>query len=443
MVRDMTKGSPWKLILQFSLPLMLGNLFQQLYSMADTIIVGKALGVEALAAVGSTGSLSFLILGFIQGMCCGFTIPVAQYFGAKDKENLQKSVANAVWVAAVLSILLTIVTVAGTKWILTVMQTPQNIFDGAVTYIRILFLGISTIVLYNLLSGFLRALGDSKTPLVFLVISSVLNVALDLLFILVFHMGIAGAAWATVASQAISGILCLLYIAKKFTALHVAREYIPFNREHAIRHLAVGVPMGLQFAITAIGSTVLQSAVNTLGSDSVAAVTAATKVQMLLCVPLETFGLTMATYAGQNLGAGELSRIKTGVRQCLFMGFLFSALSSVIAVGCGTQMALLFLDQAQETILLEVGQFLRYNAVFYCLLSGLLILRNTIQGMGYTVPAMAAGVFEMAARTVVALFFVGSFGFSAVCYANGMAWIAANVLLGPVYIRLMKQLGGL
>ena len=441
MVRDMTKGSPWRLILQFSVPTALGLIFQQLYSMADTIIVGRFLGVDALAAVGSTSSLSFLIIGFMQGMCSGFSIPVAQYFGAKDEEKLQRSVANGAWVSAILGALITIVTVLGTDWILTIMQTPSNIFEGASTYIRIIFLGSLATVLYNLLSSYLRAMGDSRTPLVFLVLSSVLNIVLDLLFIVSFGMGIAGAAWATVLSQLISGLLCLVFIGKKFPALHVAKKNIPLREEYAVQHLNVGVPMGLQFSITAIGCAVLQGATNTLGSDAVAAITAAGKAMCIFQCLLDAPGLTMATYCGQNLGAGELERIHSGVKQGLIFSILLSVFSGVLVLLLGSKVGLLFIDSSESAIFAMMDEYFFWNAIFYPLLAFLLVVRNSVQGMGYTVPAMAAGVFEMVARSVVALFFVGSYGYTAVCLANPAAWLAADVLLIYVYVGLMKRMG--
>lgn len=440
MTRDMTQGSPWKLILQFSIPTALGLVFQQLYSMADTVIVGRTLGVDALAAVGSTGSLSFLIIGFMSGVCSGFSIPVSQYFGAKNERELQRSIANGAWVAAILGIIITIVTVLGTEWIMQLMQTPANIFDDACAYIRVIFMGTLATVLYNLLSSYLRALGDSKTPLVFLVISSALNIIFDLLFIVVFKMGVAGAAWATVLSQLISGLLCLLFVAKKFPALHVAKENIPPRMEHVTQHLGIGVPMGLQFSITAIGCAILQAATNTLGSNAVAAITAADRSKGIFQCLLEAPAITMATFCGQNLGAGKMDRIRIGVRQGTVLAIILSILCSVFVYFTGPAIAMLFMDSAEAEILLLMDEYFMWNLLFFPTLVYLLLLRNAIQGMGYTVPAMAAGVFELVARAVVAFFFVGTYGFTAVSAAGPAAWIAADVLLWYVYREIINRL---
>ena len=441
MTKDMTQGTPWKLILQVSIPTALGLIFQQLYGMADTIIVGRFLGVNALAAVGATGSLSFLIIGFMQGVCSGISIPVAQYFGAQDKENLQKSIANGVWVSAILGVIVTIVTVLGTDWILTIMKTPENIFADAATYIRIIFLGCLATVLYNLTAGYLRSLGDSKTPLVFLVISSVLNVALDLLFIISFKMGVGGAAWATVLAQLVSGLLCLGFIILKFPALHVAKEHAAFSSEHAMQHISVGVPMGLQFSITAIGCAILQTATNTLGSGAVAAVTAASKAMNIFQCVLEAPGLTLATYSGQNYGAEQPERVHSGVKQGLILSLLLSAICAALVLTFGPAVGTLFVESSETAILEMMDKYYFYTAIFLPFLAVLFVYRNSIQGMGYTVPAMAAGVFELVARAAVSIFCVEIWGFAAVCLAGPVAWIAADVLLIGVYVKLMRQIG--
>ena len=440
MTRDMTTGSPWKLILQFSIPTALGLIFQQLYSMADTVIVGRTLGVDALAAVGSTGSLSFLIIGFMSGVCSGFSIPVSQYFGAKNKQELQRAVATGAWVALILGAIITVVTVAGTEWIMRLMQTPQNIFVDACDYIRVIFLGTLATVLYNLLSSYLRALGDSKTPLVFLVISSVLNIVFDLVFIMMFHMGVSGAAWATVLSQLISGLLCLLFIAKKFPALHVAKENISPRMEHVSNHLSIGVPMGLQFSITAVGCAILQGATNTLGSAAVAAITAADRSKGIFQCLLDAPAITMATYCGQNLGAGRMDRIRIGVKQGTILAIILSILCAIMVYFTGSTVGLLFLDSAETEIFALMDEYFLWNLLFFPCLVYLLVLRNAIQGMGYTVPAMAAGVFELVARAAVAIFFVKTYGFTAVCIASPAAWIAADVLLWYVYRQLINRL---
>ncbi len=440
MVHDMTQGKPIRLILSFCIPLLLGNLFQQMYNMVDSIIVGKYVGVGALAAVGSTGALNFLILGFAMGLCSGFTIPISQAFGANDVPNLKRYVTNAAWLSLFIGVLLTLVTTFGTKQFLIWMQTPEDIFEDAYRYIWTLFAGILVIFLYNLLSGIMRALGDSRTPLYFLVLASILNIFLDLFFILVLKSGAVGAAIATVIAQLVSGLLCFLYIKKKFPILHMKRADWRLSGFHVSRLLGMGIPMGLQFSITAIGSTVLQSAVNSLGSSIVAATTAGAKVSALFTQPLETLGLTMATYCGQNLGAVKIDRIKQGIRQSLILGALYSLIAGIGISLTGRYVALLFLDSSETAILSDVQRFLVANGSGYVLLSTLLILRNAIQGLSHGFLAMFAGIFEMAARSLVAFALVAPFGYTAVCFANMGAWVAANLLLIPALFYVERSL---
>ena len=440
MVRDLTKGKPLRLLLGFCAPLLIGNLFQQFYNMVDSIIVGKFIGKDALAAVGSTGSLNFLIIGFVLGMCSGFCLPVAQYFGEGDEARVRGCVANAVYLSAAITVVLTAATMLGTRPLLELMQTPGNIIDDAYAYIVVIFAGIFATVLYNLLAGILRALGDSRTPLYFLILSSVLNVGMDLLFILYFNAGVAGAAYATVIAQLVSGVCCLVYMIKRYPILRMKKENLRPNRHLTGRLLYIGLPMAGQFSITAVGSTIIQSAVNSLGSGVVAAVTAAGKVQIMLCQPMETMGITMATYCGQNYGAGEVGRIREGMRKSLLVVLLYSVIGFFIAAFAGQYIALLFLDARETEILGYVQQFLFVNGLFYPALGILFVIRNSLQGLGFSVPAMAAGLCELVARTVVAFCFVTAFGYNAVCFANPAAWSAAVMLLIPLYFWGMRRL---
>lgn len=294
--KDMTTGSPVKLILSFLIPMLFGLLFQQLYNMVDTIIVGKYLGVNALAAVGSTGSINFMIIGFCIGVCSGFAIPVAQKFGEKNEVALRRFVANGGWLSLIFSVTMTAVVCVLCRNILIWMNTPEDIIDGAYSYIIIIFMGIPATYLYNILSGIIRSLGDSTTPLFFLLVSSVMNIILDFFTILVLHMGVAGAAWATVISQGVSGILCLLYMRKKFTILKMQGDEWKPDKNAMVTLCGMGIPMGLQYSITAIGSVILQTAVNSLGSVAVASVTAGSKISMFFCCPFDAMGATMATY---------------------------------------------------------------------------------------------------------------------------------------------------
>ncbi len=439
-MKDMTVGSPIKLILGFAVPLFFGMLFQQFYSLMDMIIVGKFLGAKSLAAVGATGSINFMIIGFCMGVCNGFAIPVAQRFGAKDEKMLRCFVANSVWLSVVFAAVMTVVVSVLCRNILLWMDTPSDIFDGAYTYIFIIFIGIPATYLYNLLSGIIRSLGDSKSPLIFLVISSVLNIGLDIISILIFHMGVAGAAWATVLSQAISGVLCLFYIKKKFPILKIKKDEWKIRANCIGRLCSMGIPMGLQYSITAIGSVILQTAVNGLGSVSVASMTAGGKISMFFCCPFDAFGSTMATYAGQNVGACKLERVTKGMIQCSLLAAAYSVLAAVVMIGFGDKLALLFVDTTEVEIIRNVEEVLMWNSLFYIPLSLVNIVRFSIQGLGFGKLAIFAGVAEMVGRSIVGFGFVPVFGFTAACLASPIAWVLADVFLIPAYRYCIRKL---
>ena len=443
--RDLTVGSPMKLILSFMLPLLFGLLFQQFYSMVDTVVVGKFLGVDALAGVGSTGSINFLVLGLCNGVCAGFAIPVAQKFGQKDFEGLRRFVGNMIWLGTVIALIVTLATTTLCASILRWMDTPEETFSFAHDYIWVIFLGIPATMLYNLLSGIIRSLGDSRTPLVFLILSSLLNVALDIVFIVAFGMGVAGAGWATLLSQLISGLLCLGLIIQRFPLLHLSREDLRFRGVYARHLLNMGLPMGLQYSITAIGSILLQTAVNGLGASAMAAVTAGTKVYMLCACPYDAIGTTAATYAGQNLGAGKPERIHEGVRACTVLGVAYAAVIFLAMYFWGGKLTLMFLDTrdfaAVETICALSHQFLLTELAFFVPLLFVNLLRFTIQGLGFSEFAVFAGVFEMVARGVFGLCLVPWLGFPAVCFASPAAWVMADLFLFPAYCSCMKKRG--
>lgn len=440
LTRDMSYGRPMEHILAFALPLIFGNLFQQMYSMVDTIIVGQYLGVDALAAVGSVGSLQFLILGFCIGSCAGLSIPVAQRFGAQDDENLRRYVANSIWLAAAMAVVVTVITVALARNILIWMQTPANILEDAYAYFVVILAGIPATILYNLASAIMRALGDSKRPLYFLILSSALNIVLDLVFILTFNMGCAGAAWATVLSQLVSGVLCVVYMIRNLPILRIRREEWRLSGAHLRTLCNIGFPMGLQNSITAIGSVILSSAVNSLGSVAVASMTAASKVQMIFNCAYDAMGTTMATYCGQNLGARKLSRIGKGLRCGLGVMIGYSVLSFIVLYFLGTTIALLFVSASETEILNNAHTFLVINSATSFLLAFVIIVRYVIQGLGFSKFAMFAGLFEMVARTVVALVLVPVLGFTGACLANPAAWIAADAFLIPSYFAVMKKI---
>lgn len=439
MTKDMTHGTPMKLILGFSLPLLFGFLFQQFYNLMDTLIVGRFLGVDALAAVGSTGSVNFLIIGFCMGVCNGFAIPLAHRFGAGDYHALRAFMMNAVYLAAVFAAVMTVVTVIFCRPILQLMQTPGNIIDGAYRYIVIIFAGIPVTYLYNLVSGVIRSLGDSRTPVVFLTIASVINIGLDLFFILSLGMGVEGAALATVISQGVSGAGCLFYSRKKFKVLRTDADERRINPSCMKILCGMGVPMGLQYSITAIGSVILQSAVNGLGSNAVAAMTAGSKISMFFCCPFDALGSTMATYGGQNVGAKKLERISGGLGASSILGVGYAVIAFVILLFGGSRLAGFFVETAQPEVIRNAQQFLVVNSAFYVMLAFVNIVRFLIQGMGYSKFAILAGVFEMTARTLVGFVFVPLFGFSAACFANPVAWVFADMFLFPAYFHVMKK----
>lgn len=441
MTKDLTSGSPLKVILLFSLPLVLGNLFQQFYALADTIIVGRFCGVSALASVGATGSVNYLILGFVIGVCNGFAIPIAQLFGARDYKDLRRHVANAAWLCMAASVVLTISTVALTRPMMQLMQTPDDIIDGAVIYIGWIFAGIPFIFLYNMVAAIMRALGDSKTPLYFLILTSALNIGLDLLFIVPFHFGVLGAALATDISQVISGVLSFIYLRRKFDVLKMEKDDLAFSKKASIRLLGIGVPMGLQCSITAIGSVIMQWAVNVLGSTAVAAVTAAGKTQGLLTIPMESVGTAMATYAGQNLGASRMDRVRQGVNSAMLIILIYGVASAFVLHFTDVQIMGLFLDTAKEVDIVAMGrEYLFWNSVFFVPLGALIVWRYSIQGLGFSSLAMLAGVAEMVARTAVAIVLVPVLGYFGAELSNPAAWIAACLFLYPAYRWTCRQL---
>ena len=444
-VRDMTQGKPLGLILGFSVPLLAGFLFQQFYTIIDTMIVGRFLGKYALAGVGSTGSINFLIVGFCMGLCGGFAIPIAQRFGAQDEESLRRFFANAIYVSAVLAVVITVTVSLLCGWILRVMNTPEDVYDYAYRYILVIFLGIPVTILYNLLSSIIRALGDSRHPVYFLMASSVVNIGLDLIFILVFRMGVVGAALATVLSQLVAGICCIVYILRSMEILHIRRREMTPDRHHVRILMNMGVPMGLQYSITALGAVVLQTSVNGLGSDAMAAITAAQRVSMFFCCPFDALGQTMSTWGGQHVGAKKLDRVGEGLRDCVILGSVYSIAAFLVLFFFGDRLAGLFLGAGESAVLKNSRLFLIINSAFYIPLALVNIVRFLIQGIGFPTFAILAGVCEMIARMAVGMLLVPAAGFVGAAFANPLAWIAADLFLIPAYryeIRKLKRLFG-
>lgn len=439
MTHDMTKGNPLKHIIAFSIPLLIGNLFQQLYSMADTVIVGRTVSVEALAAVGLAGTITFFVLGFVQGLTSGLCVVVSQRFGAEDEQGLRYAVAAAVKISIVGIVVITALAVLGTGPLLRLMQTGEDMYDLAYTYLIIIFWGIIGVVFYNLVSNIVRALGDSRTPLVFLVIACILNIGLDFLFILTFGMGVAGAALATVIAQVLSGVGCLVYALKRYGILRLKREDWKTPKEIIIKELKIGIPMGFQFSVTAIGVMAVQTVLNTLGSQVVAAYTAATRIADIACMPLNSIGIAMATYAAQNVGAGKVYRIKKGVNRALIISLIFSVAGGAILFLFGRVFITLFIGAGKPDVV-EIGQiYLNVISPLLFILGILFILRNTLQGMGYSMIPMLAGASELVMRGVIAIFSAASASFLGVCIAEPMAWVGADILLIPRYLKLLHD----
>ena len=438
MTKEMTPGSPMKLILGFTIPLLFGNLFQQFYSMVDTIIVGRVLGTGPLAAVGSTGSVTFLIIGFCLGLCSGFAIPVAQRFGSRDYDELRRFIGNAVWLCVGFGALLTLLPVVFCRNILELMGTPADILDDAYAYLVIIFAGIPATFLYNMLAGIQRALGDSRTPVVFLVIASVINIVLDVVLIVLIPLGVAGAALATVVSQLAAGLAGLVYASRHYEVLRMSRDDFKLRAPYVRRLIGMGLPMALQTSITAIGSVILQASVNSLGSQAVASVTAGSKLYMFFACAYDAMGVTMSTYSGQNIGARKIDRIGQGVKACGIVGIVYSVLALLVIVFFGKWLLLLFVDASETAILAAAYQYLLTSGLFLIPLTYVNVLRLTIQGM-YSRLAMFAGVFEMVARGGTGALLVPAFGFAAACFAGPIAWLMADSFLIPAYFHVIRR----
>ena len=438
--REMTAGRALPLIFNFTMPLLMGNLLQQTYSLVDAAIVGRFLGINALASVGASTSVVFLILGFCNGYCGGFGIPVAQKFGARDYSTMRRYVSVSLQLAAVMSVVIAIITSILCGDILLMMRTPDIIFQDAYYYLLITFIGVPCTFFYNLLSSIIRALGDSKTPFWFLLFSTILNILLDLFCILVLDWGVAGAAIATVFSQGVSAVLCYRYMMRRFDILRGTPDERKFNGALARTLMYIGVPMGLQFSITAIGSIMLQSANNALGTACVAAFTAAMRIKMFFMCPLESLGIAMATYTGQNYGAGKPERIWMGVKVSALMMIIYWAFTFCVLMLGARTFALLFVEVSELEILKDTELFLHISVSFFPVLGLLCILRYTIQGAGYTNLAMLSGVSEMIARVLVSLYAVPAFGYLAVCFGDPTAWIAAVLFLVPAFIFVYRRL---
>lgn len=440
--QDLTIGYPIVRIFMFAIPLVLGTLFQQFYSFVDTVIVGRFVGVDALAALGTTYSLNFLILGFVQGLCVGFGILLAQSFGAKDRGELNCYFINGVGLSAVISVVLAVLTFLSARPLLMLIRTPDNILDMAVLYIQVIFIGIPASMLYNYSACALRAVGDSRHPFYFLVLSSVLNIVLDYIFIVPFGCGVAGAAWATVISQAVSGVLNSWWLIKHTGVIEWKPGSGHFSGKHVKRLCRIGIPMGLEYSVSAIGAVVMQGAINSLGSIAVAAQTAGEKIRQMFTLPMESVGMAMATYVGQNYGAGRMDRIKQGIRSGLVIQYSYCIIIWGVIFLLKSPLVGLVLGETDSAIAAGAIQYLSLMSLLFFIHGSLMIMRNTLQGLGYSMQAIISGVGELAGRSLGGLLAVRYFGFVGICFANPLAWgLALCYCVAAVvyYIRKCDQ----
>lgn len=440
MSNSMTQGNPLKVMLQFAFPLLIGNLLQQTYNIIDAAIVGQSLGAQALASVGASTSVQFLVLGFCMGSCTGFGIPVAKYFGAGDLKHMKNIIFNGAVLTAVIAVIITVLCTLLCPWILQVLSVQSDIYANAYSYLMIIFLGLPFTLLYNYLSSILRAVGDSRTPFLFLAFSAVLNIFLDLFFILVADWGCAGAAFATIAAQAISGILCLIVIIRRMEVLWLSKENRVVRGDSITELLQMGLPTGLQFSITAIGSMVMQSANNGLGGDYVSAFTAGAKLKQFTMCPFDAIATSVSVFCSQNYGAGKIDRIHKGLRQGIAVGVGYGLFAGLILIFAERPLSMIFVSKDASGVLDASAKYLRCMGYFYWSLGILNVTRMVTQGLGHSGRAFFSGVMEMIARTIVSLGFVEAFGYTAICFADQTAWIAACCYIAPTCLYCLKKI---
>lgn len=441
MAKNMTTGKPLPLILSFAVPLLIGNVLQQTYNIIDAAIVGHSLGANALAGVGASSSVQFLVLGFCIGIACGFGIPIAKSFGGGKLHEMRRHIFHAMLLSAIIAVVLTIACALLCPTILHILSTPKQIYKDAYWYLLILFLGIPFSLLYNLMSSILRSIGDSKTPFFFLAFSTVLNIILDLICILVFHWGTAGAAIATVTAQAASGILCMLYIRMRVPILKLQKRDCIIRPKTVKLMFAMGVPMGLQYSITAIGSMVMQYANNSLDNVVyVSAFTAAMRLKQFFMCPFDAIATGVSVFCSQNLGAGKMKRIKKGLRQGVCVGVAYGLCAGIILILSSRYLCYLFVDSKETAVLDAATKYLFCQGLFFWSLGILNVCRMTTQGLGYSGRVIFSGVTEMVARIVVALAFVPLYGYTAICFADQTAWLSACIYITPVCLYCLHKL---
>lgn len=447
MIKDMTQGAPLKLIMLFSVPLLIGNIFQQFYNLADIVIVGRTLGMEALAAVGAVAPLFFLIMFAVVGLDNGFSVITGQRFGAKDYEGVRRSVVFSIILSSAFTLIFTVISAVLMKPILFMMNVPSEIFHDAYWYIQICVLGLVTVNFYNLLASIVRALGDSKTPLYFLIFASILNIFLALLFILKFHWGVPGSAVAVVLSQAVSGFMCYFYVKKRFPILHLHRkdwELKKCNRakdvDFAMEHLKVGFPMAVQFSILGIGILIIQSVCNTFGSNVIAAFTAALRIEQIATLPMISFGIALAAFVAQNYGAKNLARIRYGVGRASLINIVLSIFMAIVMHFWGANIVELFIGSVSPDVIKIAHDYLWISTIFYFFLGQIFIFRNALQGMGRPLIPLTSSFAELMVRSFAAVYLAVKFSYYGIFYAGPIAWVTASVIVALGYYINIRRL---
>ena len=445
MITDMTKGSPLKHILLFSVPLLIGNVFQQLYNIADLVIVGRTLGVESFAAVGAVAPLFFLITFIIVGLTNGFAVVTGQRFGAKDIQGVRNSVVISTILSVIVTFIFSSIFALSMNYILKWMNVPDNIYHNAFWYVEIIIIGLIVTTMYNMLASIIRALGDSKTPLYFLIIASLINIVLAIIFIVVFHMGVPGSAIAVILSQGISVILCTIFIKYKFPILriHKSEWFIKFDKDFydsAYEHLKIGVPMAVQFSILGISILIIQSVCNSFGSNVIAAMTAALRIEQIATLPMMSFGVALATYVAQNFGARKFKRIRLGVIKTSTINIVLSIIMAFVMRFWGTNIIGAFIGTATKEIINIAHSYLLISTIFYFFLGQIFIYRNALQGMGETVFPLLSSIAELVMRAFTAVYLAIKFGYIGMFYAGPIAWVSASTVLFFGYLYSIKHI---
>ncbi|MBQ9763722.1 MAG: MATE family efflux transporter [Phascolarctobacterium sp.] len=425
MLLNMTEGKPLKLILPFMVPLLIGNIFQQLYNIADIIIVGRTIGVAALAAVGAVSPLFMMQVIITLGLGNGFTVVTGQRYGALDMNGMRRSIATGTVLSLISVLFIMSITYCSIDYVLQLMNIPPELFSDARSYVLIITDGLIAMMGYNFLSAVMRSLGDSKTPLYFLIVATIANILLALLFILYFGWGVPGSAVALVIAQAISALLCIIYIYRRFPQLHLSTKDICLTRTEIWEHLRMGLPMAVQFSVLGLSIIFMQSICNKFGANTIAGFTTAMRVEQLAVQPMISFGLAIAVFTAQNYGARRFDRIREAIKKCSFIIFVFACFAAVLMFLFGKNIIGIFLDNPDQEVLNAAYLYIAYSVPFYFFFSQMFIYRNACQGMGIALIPMMTGVVELFVRTGVAVFLTDSHGYLGICLASPIAWVSS------------------